>query len=83
MNHSWTIVKQGRSTLQVCERCGITRKKTSVKKLMAITPTPPYHYKYKSIWVYYIHDSKTNNRPDCIIQKQKQKKIFKQLTLLF
>lgn len=48
MRHKWDG--------NVCVNCGIKKKRTTVKLLMAISNNPPYnHYKYESV-VYYYYD---------------------------
>jgi hypothetical protein len=66
MNHHWHPIKQDSTHLQQCKRCGVIRKKITIKTLMAIIQEPPYDcYKYKSAWIYFVDGEKTYDRPDC------------------
>jgi hypothetical protein len=68
-NHRWKTITQGRSHYQQCERCGVIRKKHTIKTVMAIIQQPPYYlYSYKSIWIYTVNSQNTYTRPDCELQ---------------
>lgn len=59
LNHKWKNDK--------CLRCGLERKRKTVKRRMAIVNHPPYDvYKYETFWVYYhFIEGWKFDRPDC------------------
>lgn len=84
MKHRWITKTECRKTHQVCQRCGIRREKTSVKTITEITLTfPYYHYKYESVWSYYVGQVKTAIRPECHpgnLREYKQNNVINVLT---
>lgn len=75
MRHKWTEVNHnGKAHLQ-CVHCGVMRVRETSKKLMAITPTPPYyHYRYESVWAYMYDGKKTLIRPECKNENVKKRR---------
>jgi len=62
MNHSWKN--------NICQKCGIKRKRKYWKLLMAITNHPPYdHYQTGTDWWY--GNKHQFERPNCIRKKEK------------
>ena len=67
-NHSWYDTKQYGQPIYTCRKCGIMRKRITVKTLMAIVNGRDV-YKYERKWNYF---TKTRNigikRPQCHIE---------------